>query len=131
MARHNTISLTQEEIIARLEKPKSMRYIHRLMKPIFEAARMEFGSAIVDIVEREHWGPNFDAYYDVWVCRQWEEIRGFFTTKLLDLQLEKYVAVLTQIKRTDDYSDNSHPRARVVANAKKRSKNGRLAALRT
>jgi hypothetical protein len=27
MARHNTIPLTQEEIIARLEKPKSMRYI--------------------------------------------------------------------------------------------------------
>jgi hypothetical protein len=100
------------------------------MKPIFEAAKAKFGDAIVDIVEREHWGPNFDAYYDVWVRRQWEDIRGFFTKKLLDLQLEKYVAVLTQIKTTDDYSDNSHTRARTASHSKKRSKNGKLAGLR-
>jgi hypothetical protein len=96
MAKHSLTQLTQKEIIARLEKPKSMRYIRTLMKPIFQMAKAKFGNAIVDIVEREHWGPNFDAYYDVWVRRQWEDIREFFTEKLLDLQLKKYVAVLTQ-----------------------------------
>ena len=131
MAKRNLTPLTQKEVIARLEKPKSMRYIRSLMRPIFEMAKAKFGNAIVDIVEREHWGPNFDAYYDVWVRRQWEDIRKFFTKELLDLQLEKYVAVLTQIKRTDDYSDYSHPRAHIASNSKKRSTNGKLAAQRT
>ncbi len=130
IAKRNKPLLTQKAIIARLEKPKSIRYIHTLMKPIFEAAKAKFGNAIVDIVEREHWGPNFDAYYDVWVRRRWLEIHDFFNKKLLALQLEKYVAVLTQIKTTDDYSENSHSRARVViSNSKKHSKNGKLAAL--
>ena len=130
MSTPKTKELTNDEIIARLEKPKSMRYIRRIMKPLFEEARAKFGNAIADIVEREHWGPNFDAYYDVWVRRRWPEIKKFFRDKLSEIELENYVLILVQIKETDDYSDNSHPRARVVSNSKKRSKNGKLAALR-
>jgi len=124
MVKHNTTPMTQKEIIARLDKPKSMRYIRNLMKPLFETARAKFGDAIVDIVEREHWGPNFDAYYDVWVRRQWPDIQDFFTQKLLDLQLEKFVAVLAQIKTTDDYRGSLRENAH-----RKHSKNGKLAGL--
>ena len=131
MARHNTISLTQEEIIARLEKPKSMRYIRKRMKPLFEELQAKFGNAIADIVEREHWGPNFDAYYDVWVRRRSSEIEKFIDNKLLELENENYVFILVQVKETDDYSANSHVHARVTLNSKKRSTNGKLAGLRT
>jgi hypothetical protein len=130
MAKHNETPLTQEEIIARLEKPKSMRYIRRLLKPIFEESRMKFGIAIVDIVEREHWGPNFDAYYDIWVRGKSSEVEEFFDDKLLELQLEKFVAVLAQIKKTDDYSDNSRKRLRSTTNSKKPSRRAKLAGLR-
>jgi hypothetical protein len=129
MSKPKTKELTDEEIIARLEKPKSMRYIRRLMKPIFEEVRAKFGDAIVDIVEREHWGPNFDAYYDLWVRRRWAEIREFLTEKLLELQLEKYVAVLVQVKTTDDYSDNSRKHLRSATNPKKRSNGVKRAGL--
>jgi len=128
MVKHNSTPMTQKEIIARLDKPKSMRYIRNLMKPLFEAARAKFGDAIVEIVEREHWGSNFDAYYDVWVNRNFSEIDDFFNKRLLDLQLEKFVAVLAQIKETDDYRER--PRLNVAVDPKKRSKNGKLARLR-
>lgn len=131
MSTPKTKELTNDEIIARLEKPKSMRYIRRIMKPLFEEARAKFGDAIANIVEREHWGPNFDAYYDIWVRRRWPEIKKFFRDKLSEIELENYVLILVQIKETDDYSDNSHPRARVASNSKKRSKNGKPAGLRT
>jgi hypothetical protein len=131
MAKQNINSLTNEQIIARLNKPKSMRYIRNIMNPLFAKAKNRFGNAIVDIVEREHWGPNFDAYYDVWVCRQWSDIQEYFTENLLELLLARHVFVSIQIKKTDDYSDNSHPRARVASNSKKRSKNGKLAAQHT
>lgn len=131
MSKSKVKELTADEIIARLEKPKSMRYIRRMMKPLFEKARAKFGNAIADIVEREHWGPNFDAYYDVWVRRHSSEIKKFIDNKLHKLEDENYVFILVQVKETDDYSDNSHQRARVVSNATKRSKNGKLAAMRT
>ena len=121
MVKHNSTPMTQKEIIARLDKPKSMRYIRNLMKPLFETARAKFGDAIVEIVEREHWGPNFDAYYDVWVNRGFAEIDDFFNKSLLDLQLEKFVAVLAQIKTTDDYRDT--PRKLVRTSTKHRQNN--------
>ena len=120
--------MTQKEIIARLDKPKSMRYIRKLMQPLFETARAKFGDAIVEIVEREHWGSNFDAYYDIWVKRDFAEIDDFFNKRLLDLQLEKFVAILAQIKETDDYRER--PRLNVAVNPKKHSKNGKLVRLR-
>ncbi len=122
--------LTTAEIIARLEKPKSMRYIRKLMKPLFEELQMRFGNAIVKIVEREHWGPNFDAYYDVWVRSHSSEIDEFIDNKLPELENDKYVFVLVQVKETDDYSGNSRPRSLSVPTSKKRSKNGKLAGLR-
>jgi hypothetical protein len=131
MSRPKSKELTHDELIARLEKPKSMRFIRTLMNPLFEELQAKFGNAIVDIVEREHWGPNFDAYYDVWVRRRSSEIEKFIDNKLLDIEDENYVLILVQVKETGDYSDNSHPRARVVANARKRSKNGKLAELRS
>lgn len=115
IAKRNKPLLTQEEIIARLEKPKSMRYIRRLMKPIFEAAKAKFVNAIVDIVEREHWGPNFDAYYDVWVRRQWSDIQEYFTENLLELLLARHVFVSIQIKKTDEYQDDSRKPAHKAA----------------
>lgn len=131
MAKRGKPPITQEEIIARLEKPKSMRYIRRIMKPLFEEARAKFGNAIADIVEREHWGPNFDAYYDVWVRRRSSEIKKFIDNKLYELENENYVLILVQVKETDDYSANSNAHARATLNSKKRSKNGKLAGLRT
>ncbi len=130
MAKQNINSLTNEQIIARLNKPKSMRYIRNIMNPLFAKAKNRFGNAIVDVVEREHWGPNFDAYYDVWVRRQWSDIQEYFTKNLLELLLARHVFVSIQIKKTDDYSDNSQPRPRVLSNSKKRSTNGKLAAQR-
>jgi len=118
---------TIDEIVARIEKPKSMRQIRKLVNPIFEEARRKFGEAIVEIVEREHWGPNFDAYYDVWVRRRWPEVKKFFSHELHALQDEKYVFVLAQIKETGDYRE--HSRIKVAANLKKHSKNGKLAGL--
>ncbi|MGH7597724.1 MAG: hypothetical protein ACREOI_15350 [bacterium] len=100
------------------------------MNPLFAKAKNRFGNAIVDVVEREHWGPNFDAYYDVWVRRQWSDIQEYFTKNLLELLLARHVFVSIQIKKTDDYSDNSQPRPRVLSNSKKRSTNGKLAAQR-
>lgn len=124
--------MTNEQIIARLNKPKSMRSIRNIMNPLFAKAKNRFGDAIVDIVEREHWGPNFDAYYDVWVRRQWSDIQEYFTENLLELLLTRHVFVSIQIKKTNNYSDNSHLRHRLVAsNSKKRSTNGKLAAQRT
>jgi len=128
MAKLNAKPLTQTEIIARLEKPKSMRYIRRLINPIFDEARTKFRNAIANIVEREHWGPNFDAYYDVWVYRDSSKIDDFFNKKLLDLQLEKFVAVLAQVKKIDNYNDQL--KAGTHTNSKKHSKNGKLAKLR-
>jgi len=128
MAKRTTGELTNAQIIARLNKPKSMRHIRNVMNPLFEEAKTKFGDAIVKVVEREHWGPNFDAYYDVWVRRQWSDIQGFFTQKLLDLLLERYVFVLVRIIKTDDYRER--PRLNVAVDPKKRSKNGKLARLR-
>jgi len=127
MAKRIRNELTNAQIIARLNKPKSMRHIRSVMNPLFEEAKTKFGDVIVKVVEREHWGPNFDAYYDVWVRRQWSDIQDFFTQKLLDLLLERYVFVLVQIKRTDDYREQS--RINVAANSRKHSKNGKLARL--
>lgn len=78
MAKRTSSELTNAQIIAHLNKPKSMRHIRAVMNPLFEEAKEKFGDAIVEIVEREHWGPNFDAYYDVWVCRRWSDIQDFF-----------------------------------------------------
>lgn len=114
--------LTADEIIAHVERPKSMRYIRSVVKPIFEKARAEFGDAIVDIVEREHWGPNFDAYYDVWVRRRWPEIKAFFSDKLHALQDEKFLFILAQIKTTDDYQDDSSKLAHTTTNHRKRKR---------
>jgi hypothetical protein len=130
MSTPKTKELTNDEIIARLEKPKSMRYIRRIMKPLFEEALGKFGNAIAEVVEREHWGPNFDAYYDVWVRRRSAEIKKFIDNKLHKLEDENYVFILVQVKETDDYSDNSHPHARIASNSKKRSTNSKLAAQR-
>lgn len=129
MSRPKSKEQTHDELVARLEKPKSMRYIRRLMKPLFEELQAKFGNAIVEIVEREHWGPNFDAYYDVWVRRRSSEIEKFIDNKLYELDDENYVLILVQVKETEDYSTNSHTQARV--NSKKRSTNGKLAALHT
>jgi hypothetical protein len=131
MSRSKSKELAHDELVARLEKPKSMRHIRKLMKPLFEEVLARFGNAVVEIVEREHWGPNFDAYYDVWVRRRSSEIEKFIDNKLLDLENENYVFILVQIKETEDYNDNSHPHAHAVSNAKKRSKNGKLAGLHT
>ncbi|MCI0690464.1 hypothetical protein L0337_00490 [candidate division KSB1 bacterium] len=131
MSRPKSKELTHDEIIARLEKPKSMRYIRKLMKPLFEELQARFGNAIAEIVEREHWGPNFDAYYDVWVRRRSSEIEKFIDNKLLELENENYVFILVQVKEIEDYSTNSRAQARVNSNSKKRSTNGKLAAQRT
>jgi hypothetical protein len=120
--------LAVDETIARLNKPKSMRYIRQVAKPIFEEAKAKFGNAIVEIVEREHWGQNFDAYYDVWIRSRSSRIEKFFDDKFFNLQLEQGVAVLAQIKETDDYRERS--RINVAVNSKKHSKNGKLAGLR-
>ncbi len=130
MSRPKSKELTHDELIAHLEKPKSMRHIRKLMKPLFEELQAKFGNAIADIVEREHWGPNFDAYYDVWVRRRSSEIEKFIDNKLLELENENYVFILVQVKETDDYRSNSHVHARVNLNSKKRSTNGKLAAQR-
>ena len=127
MAKRTSNELTKAQIIARLNKPKSMRHIRAVMNHLFEEAKKKFGDAIVEIVEREHWGPNFDAYYDVWVCRRWPDIQDFFSQKLHELLLERYVFVLAQIKRTDDYRERS--RINVAANSRKHLKNGKLARL--
>ena len=92
------LTAKEKEIYARLEKAKSMRYVRSLMKPIFAEAQAKFGAAIVDIVEREHWGPNFDAYYDFWVRSRASAINDYFSDKLLDPSLDKYVLVLVQVK---------------------------------
>jgi hypothetical protein len=130
MSKPKTKELPVDEIIARLQKPKSMRYIRQLMKPLFEKTRAKFGNAIADIIEREHWGPNFDAYYDVWVRRRSPEVKEFIRNKLLEIEEEKYVFVLVQVKETDDYDDNSRAHLRITSNSKKRSKNGKLAGSR-
>jgi len=116
---------TIDEIVARIEKPKSMRQIRKLVNSIFEEAQRKFGDAIVEIVEREHWGPNFDAYYDVWVRRRWPEVKKFFSHELHALQDEEYVFVLAQIKETDDYRERS--RINVAADSRKHLINGKLA----
>jgi hypothetical protein len=115
--------LSNDEIIAFVEKPKSMRYIRRVVKPIFEKAQSKFGDAIVKIVEREHWGPNFDAYYDIWVRRRGPEVKEFISHNLHQLQDDKYLFVLAQIKETADYSD--YPQINARSNSA--SKNGKLA----
>lgn len=131
MSRPKSKELTHDELIARLEKPKSMRYIRKLMKPLFEELQAKFGNAIAEIVEREHWGPNFDAYYDIWVRRRSTEIEKFIDNKLLDIENENYVFILVRVKEADDYSTNSYTHAHVSSNSKKRSTNGKLAAQRT
>jgi len=117
--------LAVDEMIARLNKPKSMRYIRQVVKPIFEEAKVKFGNSIIEIVEREHWGPNFDAYYDVWIRSRPAKIENFLDDKFFDLQLEQGVAVLAQIKEAGDYREP--PRIKIAANSKKHSKNGKLA----
>jgi len=89
--------------------------------------KAKFGNAIVEIVEREHWGPNFDAYYEVWIRSRSSRIEKFFDDKLFNLQLEQGVAVLAQIKEADDYRERS--RIKVATNPRKHSKNGKLAGL--
>jgi hypothetical protein len=115
--------LSNDEIIAFIEKPKSMRYIRKMVKPTFEKAQSKFGEAIVEIVEREHWGPNFDAYYDIWVRRRRPEVKEFISHSLHQLQDDKYIFVLAQVKETADYSD--HPQISTRSNSA--SKNGKLA----
>jgi len=119
MAKRTSNELTNAQIIARLNKPKSMRHIRAVMNPLFEEAKKKFGDAIVEIVEREHWGPNFDAYYDVRVCRRWPDIQDFFSQKLHELLLERYVFVLTQIIKTDDYHDALRKPARKATGVEK------------
>jgi hypothetical protein len=110
------LSAQEKKLYARLEKPKSMRYVRRVMNPIFEEAQAKFGDAIAEIVEREHWGPNFDAYYDVWVRRRAAAIDDFFSDKLLDLQLEKYAMVLVQVEKAEDYREPSRRASSTTVN---------------
>lgn len=94
-------TVANDEIIALLEKPKSRKQIRLLMKPIFQQARKEFGNAIIDVIEREDWGPNFDAYFDVLVSRQATEIQEFFVDSLQRLQDERLIFVLVQVIESD------------------------------
>jgi hypothetical protein len=105
MQKRKKSEMTTEEILAYLEKPKSMRYICQLLKPIFREAHRKFGDAIVEIVEREHWGPNFDAYYDVWVRSRSSEVQDFFLDNLFKLQDDEFIFIFAQVKETDDYCE--------------------------
>ena len=120
--------LTTEDIVARSEKPKSMRYVRSLMKPIFAEAQAKFGDAIADIVEREHWGPNFDAYYDIWVRRRSPAIKEFFSDRLFKLQLDKFVLVLAQVKEGNENENNNNSSA--IARTKERKQGARMRSIR-
>ncbi len=115
------LTAQEKALYARLEKPKSMRYVRRVMNPIFAEAQAKFGDAITEIVEREHWGPNFDAYYDVWVRRRAPAIDDFFSNKLLDLLLEQYAMVLVQVKKAEDYREPSRRASSTTVNHKGRN----------
>ena len=106
-------------------KKQGRRFKEKSLPPLDDKAK--FGNAIVEIVEREHWGPNFDAYYEVWIRSRSSRIEKFFDDKLFNLQLEQGVAVLAQIKEADDYRERSH--IKVATNPRKHSKNGKLAGL--